>query len=44
MIRTTWRIDGVVGVVNGLTFRVDDTRPPEKQPSRRIEHYWLPER
>ncbi|GHE62985.1 hypothetical protein GCM10018785_34940 [Streptomyces longispororuber] len=28
-IRLTWRVDGVVGVVNDLTFRVDDTRPPE---------------
>ncbi|MGW5613042.1 CBS domain-containing protein [Streptomyces sp. NPDC003877] len=25
--RLTWRVDGVVGVVNALTFRVDDTRP-----------------
>ncbi|MFF2363130.1 CBS domain-containing protein [Streptomyces sp. NPDC058122] len=26
-IRLTWRVDGVVGVMNGLVFRVDDTRP-----------------
>ncbi|MGC9541292.1 CBS domain-containing protein [Streptomyces sp. UG1] len=25
VLRLTWRIDGVVGVVNGLTFRVDDS-------------------
>ncbi|MBC2906937.1 CBS domain-containing protein [Streptomyces sp. PSKA01] len=43
-IQLTWRVDGVVGVVNSLTYRIDDTRPPEKHPSRRIEHYWLPER
>ncbi|WP_314225054.1 CBS domain-containing protein [Streptomyces zaehneri] len=29
-IQLTWRVDGVVGVVNNLTFRVDDTRPPER--------------
>ncbi|MCZ4606578.1 CBS domain-containing protein [Streptomyces sp. Lzd4kr] len=44
VIRMTWRIDGVLGVVNSLTFRIDDTRAPEKHPSRRIEHHWLPER
>ncbi|MFF4059782.1 CBS domain-containing protein [Streptomyces sp. NPDC001668] len=27
-VRLTWRVDGVVGVVNSLTFRVDDTDPP----------------
>ncbi|MET7982930.1 CBS domain-containing protein [Streptomyces sp. NPDC005281] len=43
-IRLTWRIDGVVGVMNSLTFRVDDTRPAERHPSHRIEHHWLPER
>ncbi|MDX3696749.1 CBS domain-containing protein [Streptomyces europaeiscabiei] len=43
-VRQTWRVDGVIGVVNSLTFHVDDTRPPEKHPSRRIEHHWLPER
>ncbi|MFH8798822.1 CBS domain-containing protein [Streptomyces sp. NPDC017936] len=26
-LRLAWRVDGVVGVVNHLTFRVDDTRP-----------------
>jgi CBS domain-containing protein len=43
-VQLAWRVDGVVGVVNSLTFRVDDTRPPEKHPSRRIAHHWLPER
>ncbi|MCX4903776.1 CBS domain-containing protein [Streptomyces sp. NBC_00878] len=43
-IRLTWRVDGVVGVMNSLTFRIDDTRPPEKHPSHRIDHHWLPER
>ncbi|MFD8738359.1 CBS domain-containing protein [Streptomyces sp. NPDC059618] len=39
-----WRVDGVVGVMNGLTFRVDDTHPAEPRPSHRIEHHRLPER
>ncbi|WP_260695829.1 CBS domain-containing protein [Streptomyces sp. IB201691-2A2] len=43
-IRLTWRVDGVVGVMNSLTFRIDDTRPPESHPSHRIDHHWLPER
>ncbi|MGW7610832.1 CBS domain-containing protein [Streptomyces sp. NPDC054766] len=43
-IRLTWRVDGVVGVMNSLTFRVDDTRPPEQHPSHRIGHHWMPER
>ncbi|MGW0968145.1 CBS domain-containing protein [Streptomyces sp. NPDC002516] len=43
-IRLTWRVDGVVGVMNSLTFRLDDTRPAERHPSHRIEHHWLPER
>ncbi|MEV0220397.1 CBS domain-containing protein [Streptomyces sp. NPDC050704] len=43
-IRLTWRVDGVVGVMNSLTFRLDDTHPPEKHPSHRIAHHWLPER
>ncbi|MEU5097156.1 CBS domain-containing protein [Streptomyces sp. NPDC020996] len=33
VIRLTWRVDGVVGVVNGLTYRDDDTRPSERHPS-----------
>ncbi|MER6129594.1 CBS domain-containing protein [Streptomyces sp. NPDC001795] len=37
-IRLTWRVDGVVGVVNSLTFRIDDTRPPEQAPSAGIAH------
>ncbi|WP_405910463.1 MULTISPECIES: CBS domain-containing protein [unclassified Streptomyces] len=44
VIRSAYRVDGVVGVVNSLTFRIDDTRPPEQHPSRRIEHHRLPER
>ncbi|WP_406835201.1 hypothetical protein ACICHK_01615 [Streptomyces sp. AHU1] len=32
-IQLTWRVDGVVGVVNSLTFRIDDTRPPEQHDS-----------
>ncbi|WP_128381341.1 CBS domain-containing protein [Streptomyces cavernae] len=43
-VQLTWRVDGVVGVMNSLTFRHDDTRRPEKHPSRRIAHHWLPER
>ncbi|MFP3989748.1 CBS domain-containing protein [Streptomyces sp. E11-3] len=43
-IQQTWRVDGVVGIVNSLTFRVDDTHPPEKHPSHRIAHHWLPDR
>ncbi|MEV6407038.1 CBS domain-containing protein [Streptomyces bobili] len=27
-VRAAWRLEGVVGVVNGLTFRVDDCTPP----------------
>ncbi|MFE0965504.1 CBS domain-containing protein [Streptomyces fungicidicus] len=34
-VQLTWRVDGVVGVMNSLTFRDDDTRPPEKRPTRR---------
>jgi CBS domain-containing protein len=44
LLRLAWRVDGVVGVMNSLTFRIDDTRPPEKHPSHRIGHFWLPER
>ncbi|TLQ47989.1 CBS domain-containing protein [Streptomyces marianii] len=36
-VRLSWRVDGVVGVMNSLTFRVDDSRPPEKHPLR-----WTP--
>lgn len=43
-IRLTWRVDGVVGVMNSLTYRIDDTHPPGKHPSHRIDHHWLPER
>ncbi|MFD5817548.1 CBS domain-containing protein [Streptomyces sp. NPDC127038] len=39
-----WRVDGVVGVMNGLTFRVDDTHSAEPRPPHRIEHHRLPER
>ncbi|MER6093113.1 CBS domain-containing protein [Streptomyces bluensis] len=44
VVRSTWRVEGVVGVVNSLTYRVDDIHPSEKHPSHRIGHYWLPER
>ncbi|MEW2402874.1 CBS domain-containing protein [Streptomyces sp. NPDC046862] len=44
VVLSTWRIEGVVGVVDSLTFRVDDVHPPGKHPSHRIGHYWLPER
>ncbi|GGK95758.1 CBS domain-containing protein [Streptomyces flaveus] len=44
VVQLTWRVDGVVGVMNSLTFRIDDTRPPEKHPSHRVAHHWLPER
>jgi CBS domain-containing protein len=29
-VQLTWRVDGVVGVVNRLTFRVEDSHPPQK--------------
>ncbi|WP_327186439.1 MULTISPECIES: CBS domain-containing protein [unclassified Streptomyces] len=38
-IQLTWRVDGVVGVVNNLTSRVDDTRPPERHTGG-IAHPW----
>jgi CBS domain-containing protein len=44
VFRLTWRVDGVVGVMSSLTFRIDDTQLPEKHPSRRIAHHRLPER
>ncbi|WP_055529621.1 CBS domain-containing protein [Streptomyces graminilatus] len=44
VVQLVWKVDGVVGVMNSLTFRVDDTSPPQTHPSRRIAHYWLPER
>ncbi|GAA2272014.1 CBS domain-containing protein [Streptomyces atrovirens] len=34
-IRLTWRVDGVVGVVNKLAFRTDDTHPLEPHPRMR---------
>ncbi|MEV0966002.1 CBS domain-containing protein [Streptomyces sp. NPDC049910] len=43
-VRLSWRVDGVVGVMSSLTFRVDDTRPSGKHPARRIAHHSLPER
>ncbi|GBQ02798.1 CBS domain-containing protein [Streptomyces spongiicola] len=42
-VRLSWRVDGVVGVMSSLTFRVDDTRPPGKDPARGITHPSLPE-
>ncbi|MDQ0958095.1 CBS domain-containing protein [Streptomyces sp. B4I13] len=44
VVQLTWKVDGVVGVMNSLTFRIDDTHPPGNHPSRRIDHYWLPAR
>lgn len=44
VIQLAWRVDGVVGVMNSLTHRVDDSRPPERHPSGRIERTWIPER
>lgn len=44
VVRAAWRVEGVIGVDDSLTFRVDDRHPPAKHPSRRISHYWLPER
>ncbi|MEU0649158.1 CBS domain-containing protein [Streptomyces umbrinus] len=35
-VRSTWQVDGVVGVFSGLTCRLDDDRPAEKGPSRGI--------
>ncbi|MGW2717670.1 CBS domain-containing protein [Streptomyces sp. NPDC001492] len=32
VVRLTYRVDGVVGVVDSLTFRIDDTRPPGRPP------------
>ncbi|MFE0511809.1 CBS domain-containing protein [Streptomyces sp. NPDC058964] len=40
-IQLTWRIDGVVGVVNSLTFRIDDTRPPDRRDSDSVTRPWL---
>lgn len=37
-IRLTYRIDGVVGVVNSLTYRVDNTLPSEKPPAHDLPH------
>ncbi|MFE9650348.1 CBS domain-containing protein [Streptomyces sp. NPDC006365] len=44
VVHLTWKVDGVVGVMSSLTFRIDDTHPSEKHPSPRVAHYWLPER
>ncbi|MET9730229.1 CBS domain-containing protein [Streptomyces sp. NPDC006458] len=30
LLRLAYRVDGVVGVINSLTFRVDDARPSDK--------------
>ncbi|MFF7274945.1 CBS domain-containing protein [Streptomyces griseorubiginosus] len=32
-IRSAWRVEGAVGVVNGLTHRVDDCPPPAPRPT-----------
>lgn len=31
-IRSAWRVEGAVGVVNGLTYSVDDCHPAEPRP------------
>ncbi|MFF3420203.1 CBS domain-containing protein [Streptomyces sp. NPDC002698] len=41
-VRLTWRVDGVVGVMNRLAFRADDTRPAVRHPAQRIGHERLP--
>ncbi|WP_405877737.1 CBS domain-containing protein [Streptomyces sp. NBC_01136] len=38
LLRLVYRLDGVVGVVNTLTFRIDDTRVLGRGPSRSDEH------
>ncbi|MFI7413474.1 CBS domain-containing protein [Streptomyces sp. NPDC049627] len=38
VLRLTYRVDGVVGVVNGLAFRTDDTRTSDKPPAAGITH------
>lgn len=43
-VQLTWRVDGVIGVVNRLTFRFDDSRPPKDPALRSIAHSWLPDR
>ena len=35
-VRSTWQVDGVVGVFSSLTFCLDDDRPAEQSSSRRI--------
>ncbi|UIX34213.1 CBS domain-containing protein [Streptomyces sp. GQFP] len=35
-VRSTWQVDGVVGVFSSLTFRLDDDRPAGTSPSRGI--------
>ncbi|MFE1443513.1 CBS domain-containing protein [Streptomyces sp. NPDC058739] len=35
LLRLAYRVDGVVGVVNGLTFRIDDARPSDKRSASR---------
>ncbi|MFJ8112003.1 CBS domain-containing protein [Streptomyces sp. NPDC096132] len=37
-IRLTYRVDGVVGVVNSLTYRVDDIRPTPTPPAPGLRH------
>lgn len=32
-IRSAWRVEGAVGVVNGLTYHVDDCHPPRRRPA-----------
>ncbi|WP_345942151.1 CBS domain-containing protein [Streptomyces sp. SID2888] len=44
VVRSAWRVDGVIGVVNSLAFRVDDGPPPARHPSRGFSSSRLPER
>ena len=41
-VRSTWQVDGVVGVFSSLTFRLDDDRPAEQSSSRGITRRRLP--
>jgi CBS domain-containing protein len=40
-VHLTWRVEGVVGVVSNLTFRMDDTLPSEQLASDGIARPWL---
>ncbi|MFI1354458.1 CBS domain-containing protein [Streptomyces sp. NPDC020898] len=42
VVRSTWQVDGVVGVFSSLTFRLDDERQTEQSSSRGITRRRLP--